>query len=199
RDGHPFFLDYQGGRRGALQYDVASLLYDAKADLPPELRQRLLDHYIESLGRYSDRACEGFMRHFNGYVYVRIMQAMGAYGYRGFFERKAHFLQSVPYALKNLRWLLHNVELPVKVPTLLTAFKSMLASEKLQAIANETESLVIRVFSFSFHQAPPADETGHGGGFVFDARSLPNPGRVERFKDLTGKDVPVIDYLMQHE
>jgi aminoglycoside/choline kinase family phosphotransferase len=199
RDGRTFFLDYQGGRKGALQYDIASLLYDAKADLPPQLRQQLLDHYLDSLGRFSDLTREGFMHHFYAYVYIRIMQAMGAYGYRGFFERKAHFLQSVPYALKNVRWLLHNVELPITAPTLLSAFKSMLASEKLQSLAAETENLVVRVFSFSFHEGPPQDENGHGGGFVFDARSLPNPGREERFKNLTGKDAPVIDYLIQEE
>ena len=199
RDGRTFFLDYQGGRKGALQYDIASLLYDAKADLPPQLRQQLLDHYLDSLGRFSDLTREGFMHHFYAYVYIRIMQAMGAYGYRGFFERKAHFLQSVPYALKNVRWLLHNVELPITAPTLLSAFKSMLASEKLQSLATETENLVVRIFSFSFHEGPPQDENGHGGGFVFDARSLPNPGREERFKNLTGKDAPVIDYLIQEE
>jgi aminoglycoside/choline kinase family phosphotransferase len=195
RDGNPFFVDYQGGRHGALHYDVASLLYDAKADLPPALRQQLLDHYLDNLSKYSDLGRDAFMHHFYAYVYVRIMQAMGAYGYRGFFERKAHFLQSVPYALKNVRWLLHNVELPIKVPTLLAAFRSMLASEKLQALASESANLVVRVFSFSFHQGPPKDETGHGGGFVFDLRSLPNPGREERFKSLTGRDTPVIDYL----
>jgi len=199
RDGRPFFLDYQGGRRGALQYDVASLLYDAKADLPPALRQQLLDHYLQNLGQYSDLTREAFMHHFYAYVYVRMMQAMGAYGYRGFFERKPHFLQSVPHALQNLRWLVHNVELPLNVPTLLAAFKSMLASEKLQALASETESLAVRVFSFSFHQGPPKDDTGHGGGYIFDARSLPNPGREERFKNITGKDASVIGYLMQHE
>jgi aminoglycoside/choline kinase family phosphotransferase len=199
RDGQPFFLDYQGGRRGALHYDIASLLYDAKADLPPDLRQQLLDHYLENLHRYSDLSRDAFMHHFYAHVYVRIMQAMGAYGYRGFFERKEHFLQSVPYALKNVRWLLHNVELPIKVPTLLGAFKSMLSSEKLLALASETQNLVVRICSFSFHQEPPRDETGHGGGFVFDARSLPNPGREERFKNLTGKDAAVIDYLIQHE
>ena len=195
RDGNPFFVDYQGGRRGALQYDVASLLYDAKADLPPTLRRQLLDHYLDSLSHYSDLDRDAFMDHFYAYVYVRIMQAMGAYGYRGFFERKAHFLQSVPYALKNVRWLVHNVELPIKVPTLLAAFRSMLASQKLQALASESANLVVRVLSFSFHQGPPKDDTGHGGGFVFDLRSLPNPGREERFKNLTGKDAPVIDYL----
>jgi aminoglycoside/choline kinase family phosphotransferase len=199
RDGQPFFVDYQGGRRGALHYDIASLLYDAKADLPPDLRRQLLDHYLDNLSQYSDLTRDAFMHHFYAYVYVRIMQAMGAYGYRGFFERKAHFLQSVPYALKNVRWLLHNIELPIKVPTLLAAFKSMLSSERLSGLASETENLVVRVFSFSFHQGMPKDESGNGGGFVFDARGLPNPGREERFKTLTGKDASVIDYLIQHE
>jgi aminoglycoside/choline kinase family phosphotransferase len=199
RDGQPFFLDYQGGRKGALQYDIASLLYDAKADLPPELRQELLDHYLDRVAGLIELSREGFMQHYYAYVYVRIMQALGAYGFRGFYERKAHFLQSVPYALKNLRWLLHNVELPIALPTLTDAFRSMLASEKLESLAPEPDHLVVRIFSFSFHRGLPHDETGHGGGFVFDGRSLPNPGREERFKTLTGNDAPVIEYLDRQE
>ncbi len=212
RDGQPFFLDYQGGRKGALQYDIASLLYDAKADLPPALRQQLLDHYLDGLAGFIQVDREGFMQHYYAYVYVRIMQAMGAYGFRGFYERKPHFLQSVPYALNNLRWLLANVELPIALPALMGAFKSMVDSEKLQGLssgtgaperarglASEAEKLTVRVFSFSFHQGLPKDESGHGGGFLFDARSLPNPGREERFKAFTGKDAPVADYLNQQE
>jgi len=199
RDGHPFFLDYQGGRKGALQYDIASLLYDAKADLPPELRQQLLDYYIDNLAGFIKLEREAFMEHYYAYVYVRIVQALGAYGFRGFYERKAHFLQSVPYALTNLRWLLQNVNLPVALPTLMGAFNSMLDSEKLQSLASGAESLTVRICSFSFHRGWPKDDFGHGGGFVFDGRSLPNPGREERFKALTGRDVPVIDYLNQQE
>src|ERR1700758_3601261 len=195
----PYFLDYQGGRKGALQYDVASLLYDAKADLPPELRQQLLEHYLNALRGYVDLKREAFMQHYYAYVYIRIMQALGAYGFRGFYERKVHFLQSVPYALKNLRWLLHNVTLPIALPTLTGAFHSMLASEKLQGLASDADNLVVRIFSFSFHRGLPKDESGNGGGFVFDGRSLPNPGREERFKPLTGRDQPVIDYLNQQE
>ena len=127
RDGQPFFLDYQGGRKGALQYDVASLLFDAKADLPPDLRQQLLDHYLTTLAGYVDLKRETFQQYYYAFVYIRIMQALGAYGFRGFYERKVHFLQSVPYALKNLRWLLHNVTLPIALPTLMGAFHSMLA------------------------------------------------------------------------
>ena len=199
RDGQPFFLDYQGGRKGALQYDIASLLYDGKADLPPQLRHELLDYYLECLAKFITVDRDAFMEHYYAYVYVRIMQALGAYGFRGFYERKPHFLQSVPYALKNLRWLAHHVKLPVALPALMDAFQGMLASEKLQSLASPAEPLTVRIFSFSFHSQMPADELGNGGGFVFDARSLPNPGREERYKPLTGKDAPVVDYLNQHE
>jgi aminoglycoside/choline kinase family phosphotransferase len=208
---HPrglYFLDYQGGRKGALQYDVASLLYDAKADLPPELRQQLLDRYLDALGEFIPLERPAFTQHYYAYVYVRIMQALGAYGFRGFYERKPHFLQSVPYALKNLRWLLHNVTLPVSLPTLTEAFMAMLGSEKLQNLGPEpdrhkhsaaaSEGLTVRIFSFSFHRdGVPKDESGNGGGFVFDGRSLPNPGREDRFKNLTGRDAPVAEYLDQ--
>jgi hypothetical protein len=199
QDEQPFFLDYQGGRKGALQYDIASLLYDAKADLPPELRQHLLDHYLEALSAFVNLKRDAFMQHYHAYVYVRIMQAMGAYGFRGFYERKPHFLQSVPYALKNIRWLLHNAELPIALPTLLDAFRNMVGSEKLQSLVPEVDHLVLRIFSFSFHGSAPKDESGNGGGFVFDCRSVPNPGREERFRSLTGKDEPVIEYLMRQE
>jgi len=216
-NGGVFFVDYQGGRKGALQYDIASLLYDAKADLPPALRQRLLDHYLDRLADALPLDRAEFMRHYYAFVYVRIMQALGAYGFRGFYERKPHFLQSVPFALKNLCWLLENTELPIALPTLLGAFRSMISSKKLQTLipvpeaprrailpqraitrATSADRLVLKVFSFSFHQSSaPKDESGHGGGFVFDARGLPNPGREERFKRLTGKDAPVIEYLEQ--
>ncbi len=199
RNGEPFFLDYQGGRKGALQYDIASLLYDGKADLPPELRQQLLDHYLHCLSAFIPVDRGAFMEHYYAYVYVRIMQALGAYGFRGFYERKAHFLQSVPYALKNLRWLADNIKLPVALPALMEAIQRMIGSEKLQQLAPNANALTVRIFSFSFHQEMPTDESGNGGGFVFDARSLPNPGREERFKQLTGVDAAVIDYLNQQE
>jgi aminoglycoside/choline kinase family phosphotransferase len=197
RNGEPWFVDYQGGRRGALQYDIASLLFDAKADLPPEIRQDLLDFYLECLARYIDVDREAFVRSYYAYVYIRLMQAMGAYGFRGFYERRPHFLQSVPYALKNLRWLRETVTLPVAIPALLEALDRIGESEKLQAALREGKTLTVRVASFSFHRQAPVDESGNGGGFVFDGRSLPNPGREERFKELTGKDAPVIEYLQR--
>jgi hypothetical protein len=156
------------------------------------MRQQLLDRYIDRLTDFIEVEREVFMHHYYAYVYVRIMQALGAYGFRGFYERKAHFLQSVPYALKNLRWLLQHVDLPIALPTLTAAFTSMVASEKLQSLASKEDH-------FSFHGGIPRDESGHGGGFVFDTRSIPNPGREEKFKALTGKDAPVIDYFDQQE
>jgi aminoglycoside/choline kinase family phosphotransferase len=197
RGGEPFFLDYQGGRKGALQYDIASLLFDGKADLPQEMRQQLLDHYLECLGSYIPVDRKAFMDRYYAYVYVRILQALGAYGFRGFFERKAHFLKSVPYAMKNLRWLAENIKLPIELPALMDALRGMFASEKLQGLADSADKLTVRIFSFSYRQQMPADETGNGGGYVFDVRSLPNPGREERFKKMTGKDAAVIDYLNQ--
>jgi aminoglycoside/choline kinase family phosphotransferase len=199
RDGQPYFLDYQGGRKGALQYDIASLLYDGKADLPPDLRQQLLHHYLDSLAAYIPLDRDEFLRHYYAYVYVRILQALGAYGFRGFYERKAHFLQSVPYALKNLRWLASNIQLPIQLPALMSALESMAASEKLKALADPETTLTVRVFSFSFHRQMPTDPSGNGGGYIFDARSLPNPGRLEQYKALTGKDAPVIDYLTEQQ
>jgi len=195
RDGQPFFLDYQGGRKGALQYDIASLLFDGKADLPPALRRQLLDHYLDCLAAYLPVDRDAFMRHYYAYVYVRILQALGAYGFRGFYERKGHFLQSVPYALKNLRWLAENVELPVALPALMRALQAMQASETLLGLAASAAVLKVRIFSFSFHREMAADESGNGGGFVFDARSLPNPHREEQLREMNGKDQPVIDYL----
>src|ERR1700721_1221834 len=152
RDGQPFFLDYQGGRKGALQYDMSSLLYDAKADLPPELRQQLLDHYLDAVAGLIELDREVFMEHYYAYVYVRIMQALGAYGFRGFYERKVHFLQSVPYALKNVRWLLDHVHLPIELPALMGTFRSLVASEKFQSPPPppEGENLTVRITSFSF-------------------------------------------------
>ena len=136
REGQPFFLDYQGGRKGALQYDIASLLFDAKADLPPALRQELLDLYIECAGDFVALERSAFMHHYYAYVYIRVMQAMGAYGFRGFYERKSHFLQSVPYALKNVEWLLQNVELPIALPALMDSLGRMRDSETLRELSS---------------------------------------------------------------
>lgn len=193
RGGEPWFIDYQGGRRGAPQYDVASLLYDAKADLPPETRATLRRHYLAASGLES----KAFTRHYHAFVYIRIMQAMGAYGLRGFYEGKTHFLQSVPYAVRNIEWLLRNAELEVKAPELTQCFKRIAASSYLRQFGKTKLGLTVRITSFSFKNGLPLDEKGHGGGFVFDCRALPNPGRYEQYAQLTGKDKPVIDFLQK--
>jgi aminoglycoside/choline kinase family phosphotransferase len=194
-DNEPFFIDYQGGRKGALQYDLASLLYDAKADIPADTRKQLLLHYIEELQKEIEVDTDKFTSFYWGYVYIRIMQALGAYGFRGFYERKEHFLQSIPFAINNLEYLLNNVELPVKLPVLTDAFHRLIKSGKLRKIADTGKQLTVRVNSFSFKRGIPVDESGHGGGFVFDCRAVENPGRYEEFSELTGKDNKVKEFL----
>ncbi len=199
KDEQIYFIDYQGGRKGALQYDVASLLYDAKASIPNDIRDELLDYYISVLENYISVDKQRFKTHYYGYVMIRIMQAMGAYGFRGFYEKKAHFLASIPYALQNMKEILAKVQLPVKLPTLMSVLNQMVNSEKLLEIGKERKKLTISVNSFSYKRGIPVDETGHGGGFVFDCRALNNPGRYEQYKDLTGKDLKVIEFLNKEE
>ncbi|MBI5208497.1 MAG: phosphotransferase [Elusimicrobia bacterium] len=197
--GAPHFIDYQGGRKGALQYDVASLLYDAKADMPAELRERLLGRYMDAASEFVELDREKFLGHFHGYVFIRIMQALGAYGLRGFHERKPHFLKSIPYAIRNLEILLRTARLPVKLPALTQVFQGLIGSSQLRQFTDAKLRLTVRVQSFSFRRGLPADAKGHGGGFVFDCRSLPNPGRFERYAGLTGKDQEVVDFLDREE
>jgi len=194
-----FYIDYQGGRKGALHYDVASLLYDAKADIPQKVREELLDHYIGQLKQKIRIDESEFRKYYYGYVLIRIMQAMGAYGFRGFYENKTHFLKSIPYAVSNLKWIISNIELPVKTDTLTEVFHKIISSEKLRKFEIESpETLTVYVNSFSFKKGYPIDSSGNGGGFVFDCRALPNPGRLEEYKTLTGKDVAVIRYLEKY-
>ncbi|HPS27148.1 MAG TPA: RNase adapter RapZ [Bacteroidales bacterium] len=198
RDNQLYFIDFQGGRKGALQYDVASLLYDAKAAIPQQVREELLNYYIASLAQKKQIKESEFRRQFTGFVLVRIMQAMGAYGFRGYYEKKVHFLKSIPYAVANLKWLTENAGLPVKATMLQDVFEQIIANKNLQRYADEkTARLTVRINSFSFKKGYPEDPGGNGGGFVFDCRALPNPGRYDEYKGLTGMDKPVIDYLEQ--
>lgn len=195
KDGAPYFIDYQGGRKGALQYDIASLLFDAKADIPFEAREVLLQRYLDAAAKLTKIDRPAFVQHYYGYVYIRIMQALGAYGFRGFYERKSHFLQSVPYAIRNLEVLLRSVELPIELPALLQVFKRLVTSSVLRQFGEAELKMTVRLQSFSYRGGMPRDEKGHGGGFVFDCRALPNPGKFEAFNKLTGKDPEVIAFL----
>ncbi|MGH7449161.1 MAG: RapZ C-terminal domain-containing protein, partial [Longimicrobiales bacterium] len=194
-DDDPYFIDYQGGRRGAPQYDIASLLYDAKAAMPEDVRDQLLAHYLDALAGHLEFDRDEFVQLYRGYVLVRIMQAMGAYGYRGFFERKPRFLQSVPFAARNIRRLLEN-GLPVAVPELEEVFHRIVEAWAHKGEDAETApGLTVRINSFSFKRGYPDDEGGHGGGFVFDCRSLPNPGRHLEYRTLCGRDAGVVEYI----
>jgi len=195
RDDEPWFLDFQGGRRGALQYDVASLLYDAKVDLPQSLRDSLLDHYLDALGEHAKIDRPQFREAYTCFVLVRLMQALGAFGYRGFFERKRHFLESVPYAAKSLGELLE-AGLPLDMPELELVFRLIFDRWSEKEKSDDTKcGLEVLVQSFAFKDGYPRDERGHGGGHVFDCRSLPNPHKVEKLRDKTGEDDDVADFL----
>lgn len=189
-----YFIDYQGGRQGALQYDIASLLYDAKADLPTSLRQHLLTLYIETLSHHIPVDHDRFLDYYQGYALIRILQSMGAYGYRGYFERKSHFLQSVPYAAHNLDDLLKHWHLPIVLPELTQVLKRLVESDFVRPY-RPTAHLVVLIQSFSYRAGLPHDPTPNGGGHIFDCRALPNPGREKKFAHNTGKDNCIIDYF----
>jgi aminoglycoside/choline kinase family phosphotransferase len=198
RERKPYYIDYQGGRKGALQYDLASLLYDSKADLPHMVREKLLQHYISTLKKRIHVDEDAFLRFYQGYSLIRIMQAMGAYGFRGFYEKKAHFLQSIPYALNNLRSILDDLSLPVRLPELVTALNRLVDAPHLKKFKDQKRMksyLKVTINSFSYKSGIPADTSGNGGGFVFDCRAIHNPGRYEEYKSVTGMDKEVIEFF----
>ena len=202
-NGTPHFIDYQGGMKGALQYDVASLLWQARAELPREWKNNLLDYYISEVEKLLPSIInrEEFIGQYNGYVLIRLLQVLGAYGFRGLFERKAHFLTSIPLALKNLQGFLSDwkpgIELKEFNRLLQLIVDEKIAGRFTPVQANELTPLVIRINSFSFKKGLPADESGNGGGFIFDCRGMLNPGRFAEYKSLTGRDKPVKDFLEQ--
>jgi aminoglycoside/choline kinase family phosphotransferase len=204
KNGKVGFIDYQGGMKGALQYDVASLLWQAKADLSEQWKNDLLTYYIEVINTLLPYPVQRdvFISQYNGYVIIRMLQVLGAYGFRGIFERKAHFLTSIPLALKNLKWFLENRKVGLIVPILddilaqITSPKIIGRFENVKATA-ETP-LVVKVKSFSYKKSRiPKDESGNGGGFAFDCRGILNPGRFEPYKKITGREKEVIDFLEQ--
>jgi hypothetical protein len=199
RDGEPWFIDYQGGRRGAVHYDLASLLVDAKANLPREFRQELCEDYLRALEPLLPVDRDEFLTFLDGFTLIRLLQSMGAYGYRGFYERKTHFLQSVPYAIRNLEHLLEHARLPVRLPALWSVLEAVVRSSLLRDVAPVSLPLTVRIESFSFKRGLPADASGHGGGFVFDCRLLPNPGREERFAARAGDEPEIEAWLEAHD
>ena len=206
KDGKPYFIDFQGGRKGPTQYDVASFLWQAKANIPASLREELIDAYLDELekieisthhSQITNRdSWKESLKHF---VLLRTLQVLGAYGYRGYFERKPHFLESIPNALINLEEIFtQNPELQQEYPTLFLLSKYLpRTTVKRRSTDGQSQcpALVVTIYSFSFKRGIPADESGNGGGYVFDCRSTHNPGKYDEYKALTGLDQPVIDFL----
>ena len=204
KDGRVHFIDYQGGMKGAVQYDVASLLWQAKAELSDEWKDSLLDYYMDCVENVLQQQIDRtrFVSQYNGYVLIRLLQVLGAYGFRGLFERKAHFLTSIPLALRNIRWFLSNRNVGIVLPEFERLLGLMVQDEVIHCFeppkATDETPLVVRISSFSYKSTGiPVDETDNGGGFVFDCRGILNPGRIEEFKTQTGRDKGVKDFLEQ--
>lgn len=197
------FIDYQGGMHGALQYDVASMLWQAKAELSDEWKNSLLEYYMDEVDQLLPQPISrsAFVHQYNGYVLIRLLQVLGAYGFRGFFQRKAHFLSSIPLALRNLGWFVKNMDLGIDLPEFYKALQVIVDKEMIRRFepvkADADTPLVIKINSFSYKKGIPRDESENGGGFVFDMRGILNPGRFDEYKTFCGKDKCVIDFLEQ--
>ena len=199
--GSVFFIDFQGGMKGAPQYDVASMLWQARANLPDEWKDSLLDDYMDHfeavIGTSIDR--DVFRSQYNGYVLIRLLQVLGAYGFRGLFERKAQFLTAIPQALKNLKWFVENNSVGIMVPEFRKVWQLCIEEEVIERFspvqATENTPLIVKIASFSYRKGMPEDSSIHGGGFVFDCRGIDNPGRHHQYKEIHGRDRAVMEYL----
>jgi aminoglycoside/choline kinase family phosphotransferase len=203
KDEQVHFIDFQGGMKGALQYDVASLLWQAKAELSDEWKDSLLAAYMDIVEKLLDTTIDRvrFVSQYNGYVLIRLLQVLGAYGFRGLFERKAHFLISIPLALRNFKWFLGNKNVGIVLPEFERLLHLMVEDQVIGRFepvqADEGTPLVVHINSFSYRKGLPEDKGGNGGGFIFDCRGILNPGRIAEFKTQTGRDKPVKDFLEQ--
>lgn len=199
QNGEPYFIDFQGGRRGAIYYDVVSFIWQAKAGFSPELRQKLTQTYLHSLKKLMPVDEQLFAARIRVFALFRTLQVLGAYGFRGLMEKKPHFIESIPFALKNLTEILNDFS---QFPYLVEVLKKITAPcslSKRTGAGNPSkqagEALLVTIYSFSYKKGIPQDTSGNGGGFVFDCRAIDNPGRYEEYKQLTGLDKPVRDFL----
>ena len=191
-NGEPYFIDFQGGRKGPIYYDVASFVWQAKANYSEELREELLKTYLEALRQYMPIDEAYFRQQLRHFVLFRTLQVLGAYGFRGYFEKKPHFLQSVPFAIDNLRRLLSE---PFKEYPYLSKILTELTQMRQFAEMNPERKLQVKIYSFAYKKGIPNDMTGNGGGYVFDCRAINNPGKYEHYKHFTGLDKEVIQFL----
>ncbi len=197
KDDQPYFIDFQGGRKGAMQYDIASLLWQAGAKIPYETRDELFDYYSDRVAERIEIDQADFKERYYGFVLIRMLQVLGAYGFRGLIEKRSHFIESIIPALQNIQWFLKNIPLRIKLPEVEFLMRQLVKSDVFQftKIDGSEKPLVIEVNSFSFRRGIPKEESGNGGGFVFDCRGIHNPGRYEPYKHLTGLDKEVIEFL----
>lgn len=203
KDNSVHFIDYQGGMKGAPQYDVASMLWQARADLPDDWKENLLVDYMNSFEKIIAAPLDRnlFQSQYNGYVLIRLLQVLGAYGFRGLFERKAQFLTSIPLALTNLKKFFNSQSIGIVVPEFRKVLDLCVSDEVIEQFttlqATDQTPLIVNINSFSYKAGIPVDASGNGGGFVFDCRGILNPGRLDEFKTLTGRDKPVKDFIEQ--
>jgi aminoglycoside/choline kinase family phosphotransferase len=191
----PFFIDYQGGRKGPYTYDLASCILDAKADLPFDFRDEIVKYYYTLIHRHTNISRDAFQNLLQWSMLIRIMQAMGAYGFRGFIQKKSLFLQSIPYAAKNLQHLIHHSDFANSLPYLFSILETICKTYSFAESENDIDKLTVHLYSFSYKKGIPEDSSSNGGGFIFDCRSLPNPGRNPHFQTKTGFDNDVIEQL----
>lgn len=196
RDKEAYFIDFQGGMKGPIFYDLASFVYQARAAYPDELRQKMIVSYKEGLKKYMPEF-EDFDSKFRLFALFRTLQVLGAYGFRGLMERKAHFLESIPYAIDNLRQLLETGEFGeyAYLRSVLLRLCQMPAFEH----PRKSGKLCVKIYSFSFKKGIPQDNSGNGGGYVFDCRALSNPGRYEYYRQFDGRDAEVVKFMQEHE
>lgn len=192
KNGEPWFIDFQGARQGPLAYDVASLLYQAKARIPYELRKELVEYYFSQLNKVLTIDYDSLVKQFRAFALLRTLQVLGAYGFRGYFEKKPHFIDSIPYALDNLNFLLNKRDwIPVTLPHLTEIMLKQATVPKTKVY----NGLTVTVTSFSYRKGIPTDTWGNGGGFVFDCRAINNPGRYTAFQSQNGNDPEVIEFF----
>ena len=193
-DGEPWFIDFQGGRRGPVYYDVASFIWQARAAIPDGLRERLIDEYLDAASCYCSYDAADFRRRLMEFVLFRQLQVLGAYGFRGLIENKPQFVSGIPGAIDALESLCDAGCLEA-YPALRRVISRLAERYAPEAAMTAAEGLTVTVMSFSYRRGLPIDTSGNGGGFVFDCRAIHNPGRYDRYKPLTGRDDEVIEFL----
>lgn len=191
-----YFIDFQGGRKGSLYYDLASLLYDSKAKLNDKFREQMRDYYYQQLSKTISIDYQIFLQDYNNYLLIRLLQAFGAYSFRGIVEKKLAFVSSISPALENINILLKKGYVNKNLTELTKTLEFLAEKSEFKKQFEPIDNVLVRINSFSFKKSSyPKDEKENGGGFVFDCRFLPNPGKLEQYKNLTGQDKPVIEYL----